>query len=35
VDMPELKKELVKEAYDLTLVTCPGSTKMYQDLKCH
>ena len=29
----ELKRELLKEAYDSTLVTHPGSTKMYQDLK--
>ena len=31
--IPELKKELLKEAYDSTLVTHPGSTKMYQDLE--
>jgi len=29
----ELKGELLKEAHDSTLVTHPGSTKMYQDLK--
>jgi len=29
LDMPELKKELLKEAHDSTLVTYPGSTKMY------
>ena len=33
--MPELKKELLKEEVDSTVVTNPGSTKMYQDLKRH
>jgi len=32
---PELNKELLREAHDSTLVTHPGTTKMYQDLKCH
>jgi len=34
-DIPDLKKELLKEAHDSTLVTPPGSIKMYRDLKCH
>ena len=34
-NIPELKKELPKEAYDLTLITHPRSTKMYQALKRH
>ena len=34
-DILELKQELLKEAYNSTLVTHPGSTKMYQDLKHH
>jgi len=29
----ELKKKLPMEAHDLSPVTYPGSTKMYQDLK--
>ena len=29
----ELKKEILKEAHDSTLMTHPGNTKMYQDLK--
>jgi len=32
---PEFKKELLKESYDSTLTTHPGSTKMYRDLKSH
>jgi len=32
-NIPELKKELLKEANDSTLVTHPESTKIYQDLK--
>jgi len=31
----ELKRELLKESHDSTLVTHPGSTKMYKDLKQH
>jgi len=34
-NIPELKKDLLKEAHDSTLVTNPKSTKMYQDLKRH
>jgi len=34
-NIPELKRDLLKEAHDSTLVTHPGSTKMYQDLKRH
>jgi len=34
-NIPKLKKELLKEAHDSTLVTHPRSTKMYQDLKHH
>jgi len=33
VDIPEPKKELLKEAHDSTQVTHPRSTKIYQDLK--
>jgi len=32
---PELKKELLKESHDSRFSTHPGSTKIYQDLKCH
>jgi hypothetical protein len=28
-----LKKEIIREAYELRLAMHPGSTKMYQDLK--
>jgi len=31
----DLKKELLKEAYNSPLTTHPGSTKMYHDLKTH
>jgi len=34
-NVPELKREFLKEAHDSTRVTNPRSTKMYQDLKCH
>jgi len=34
-NIPQLKNNLLKEAHDSTLVTHPGSTKRYQDLKCH
>ena len=34
-DIPELKKELLTEAHDSTLVTQPRSTKMYQYLNHH
>jgi len=34
-NIPELNKELLKEAHDLTLVTHRGSIKMCQDLKRH
>ena len=33
--MTALKKELLKEAHNSTLVVHPGSTKMYHDLKTH
>jgi len=33
-NIPELK-ELLEKAHDSTLVTHPGSTKMYQDVKRH
>jgi len=34
-NIPEMKKELLKEPHDSSLVTHPRSTKMYQDLKRH
>jgi len=34
-NIPKLRKELLKESHNLTLVTHPGSTKMYRDLKQH
>ena len=34
-NIPELKRELLKEAHDLTLVTHLASIKMDQDLKRH
>jgi len=30
-----LKKELLKQTHNFTLATCPGGTKMYNDLKTH
>jgi len=33
--LPELNKELLKEAHDSTIFTHHGSTKMYNDLKRH
>jgi len=34
-NVPNLRKELLKEAHDSTLTTHPGSTKMYHDLKAY
>jgi len=33
--LEQLWKELLKQAYDLTLITYPRSTKMYHNLKTY